>query len=395
MPTSHNSSIYADPAQSSPDAGSVMILRHAGALLLGKTTTPEFAAVTDLPAEGRTVNPHDTSRSAGGSSTGSAAAVADFQAPLALGTQTAGSVVRPASFCGVWGFKPTWGAVTREGQKTCAVTLDTLGWMGRSGKDLEVLAEVFGIRDDDDNDDDDDKERKEEIGGLEGKKFGVMKTVMWAKHAEPATVAALDKAVALLKAHGAVVEEIELPGDLVELPKWHEIVMAAEAGKAFLPEYTVGKDKLHDLLVGHVENRNRFSHADYLRASDGIAVARPRVDELLGQYEAVLTPSAPGEAPVGPGWTGSPAFNLIWTVSLTSDLSILRTIFTQTDFEHLRLSMFLSLMCRGWEARMACLLACPSWHLDIRIESCWRCPRRSGRSSRRKAVGNHSYHSHW
>lgn len=306
MPTEHNSVIYAN---SFPrvDSGSVMILRNAGALIVGKTTTPEFAAVTDGPKTG---NPHDPKRTPGGSSTGSAAVVADFQAAVALGTQTAGSVIRPGSFNGIYALKPTWNAITREGQKIYSLNLDTLGFYTRSVEDLDLLADVFALQD--------DTPPFPQTGGqfeLRAAKIGFMKTVNWDEHVQPATAAAMETAVKLLKAHGAEVEQVELPDDLRELPDWHAIMMAGDGRTAFLPEYAVAKDKLHSMLVGHVENASKRSHAEYLRACDNIAAARPRVDALLSKYAAVLTPSVPGEAPMGIENTGSPAFNLMWTVS--------------------------------------------------------------------------------
>src|SRR6185436_378398 len=139
MPTQHNSVIYRGN-QSGSDAAVVMLLRAAGAVVIGKTETIEFAAHGRLPV---TRNPHDPSRTPGGSSSGSAAAVADMMVPLSLGTQTGGSVVRPASFCGVFGFKPTWGAISAEGAKLFSVTLDTSGWYARAIGDIALLAKVF------------------------------------------------------------------------------------------------------------------------------------------------------------------------------------------------------------------------------------------------------------
>lgn len=356
MPTRHASPLYEDHFPAGLDAGSVAILRAAGALLVGKTTTPELAAVTDGPPGTR--NPHCCgdaergyvgARTPGGSSTGSGAAVADGQAAVALGTQTGGSVVRPGAFCGVWALKPTWGAVTREGQKTYSVNLDTLGWYARAAEDLELVAEVFGVRDDDDEEkeggkEEEEEKQKEEATGVRGRKFGIMRTMQWEAHVQPATVAAMERAAALLRAHGAEVEEVELPADLDELPRWHAVVLAADGRAAMLPEYRLaaaaaadatdggdggsssgeksqsqggpGRPLLHRQLAGHVENVEGLSRADHLRALDSLAAARPRVDALLGRYAAVLTPSVPGEAPLGIETTGSPAFNLIWTVSL-------------------------------------------------------------------------------
>jgi Asp-tRNA(Asn)/Glu-tRNA(Gln) amidotransferase A subunit family amidase len=139
MPTQYNSPLYAG-FRPGGDAACVAILRSAGAVMLGKTHTVEFAATGRPPP---TRNPHDPSRTPGGSSSGSAAAVADRHVPLALGTQTGGSIVRPASYCGVWGLKPTWGLVSTEGCKAFAPSLDTVGWFARTVGDLDLLLDVF------------------------------------------------------------------------------------------------------------------------------------------------------------------------------------------------------------------------------------------------------------
>ncbi len=144
MPTQHNSPIYVG-SRPSTDAACVGTLRAAGALILGKTDTSEFAGMGRLAA---TRNPHDLTRTPGGSSSGSAAAVADCQVPLALGTQTGGSLIRPASYCGVYALKPTWSAVSAEGVKLGAISLDTVGWYGRCVADLALLADVFDLHDD-------------------------------------------------------------------------------------------------------------------------------------------------------------------------------------------------------------------------------------------------------
>src|SRR5690606_10726183 len=141
MPTSFNSPHF-QGHWPNIDAAAVAILRSAGAVMLGKNDTVEFAVNGRRAA---TTNPHDASRTPGGSSSGSAAAVADGQVPVSLGTQTGGSVIRPASYCGVYAIKPTWNLVSHEGFKVCAASFDTLGWFARSAEDLDLIAEVFGI----------------------------------------------------------------------------------------------------------------------------------------------------------------------------------------------------------------------------------------------------------
>ncbi|KAH6621776.1 glutamyl-tRNA amidotransferase subunit A [Boeremia exigua] len=308
MPTQFNSPVYKDNAPK-VDAGSIMVLRKAGALILGKTTTTEFAATTVGP---KTRNPYDSSRTPGGSSSGSGAAVGDFQAPVGLGTQTGGSTIRPGSYNGIYAFKPTWNTVTREGQKIYALILDTLGFYARSIADLELLADAFAIFDD--------------VPApldftIKGAKFAFLKTMVW-PNVGPGTTEALEKAVSLLRAHGAQVEECFLPEQLTDLPAWHATVLASEGRTAFLPEYAVAKESISKQLVGHVENSEKISRKAQLEAFDNISTARPVVDEILSRYDAVITPSVPDEAPLGIEKTGSAAFCLIWTALHTPVVNV-------------------------------------------------------------------------
>ncbi|WYZ33937.1 hypothetical protein EsH8_I_000213 [Colletotrichum jinshuiense] len=303
MPTQHGSPIYANDAPQ-VDAGSIIVLRQAGALLLGKTTTTEFAATVKGP---KTVNPHSastgTTRTPGGSSSGSGAAVADFQAPIGLGTQTGGSTIRPGSFNGIYALKPTWNSISREGQKIYSLILDTLGFFARSVEDLQLMADIFDLKDD---------EAPNDAFAVKGAKFALLKTVVWPQ-AGPGTQAAIAKAAELLKAHGAEIEEIEMAPELDDLPKWHGTVLHSDGRPAFLPDYRAAKDQLNEFLVSHVENSNKITRAEQLEAFDNIAIARPKVDKMLSGYDAVLVPSVVDEAPEGIESTGSAAFNGLWT----------------------------------------------------------------------------------
>ncbi|KXJ96207.1 amidase [Microdochium bolleyi] len=329
MPTEHNSALYKG-SKPGVDAGSVQILRIAGALILGKTRTTEFAATTRGPA---TRNPHDPLRTPGGSSSGSGAAVGDFQAAIALGTQTGGSMIRPASFNGVYALKPTWNSITREGQKVYSLLFDTLGLYARSVADLEMLADVFALADDDDDDALDNGETNSGSGGgqggefvLQGARFALIKTPVWPQ-AGAGTIAAMDKAASLLRQHGAQVTEISLPAELDQVPEWHRVVLHSEGRVSFLPDYRcrTGEDHqllLDDFLVGHVENRDRITRRQQLAAWDGLAALRPRVDEVARGFDAVLAPSVPDEAPLGLESTGSAAFNAMWTALHTPVINL-------------------------------------------------------------------------
>ncbi|TKA60673.1 hypothetical protein B0A55_11034 [Friedmanniomyces simplex] len=300
MPTQHNSPIYKND-QPELDGASITMLRAAGALILGKTRTTEFAATVSGPA---TTNPHDSSRTPGGSSSGSGAAVADFQAPIALGTQTGGSTVRPGSFNGVYAMKPTWASISREGQKIYSLILDTLGLYARSVDDLKLLLEVFGLKD--------DQSPQVPRDGVRGMKFAVLRTMVWNK-AGQGTRNAMGKGAELLKSHGAEVEEIEFPAEFARLPDWHTCILKSDGRTAFRPEYMVAKDKLDRSLVEHVEEAHGYSRKDYLEAFDGVGALRPKWDAIAREYDAVIVPSVPDEAPDGIESTGSAAFNSMWT----------------------------------------------------------------------------------
>ncbi|KAH7324922.1 amidase signature domain-containing protein [Stachybotrys elegans] len=307
MPTQHNSPIYRDD-HPAIDSNAVAVLREAGALLLGKTTTTEFAATLTGPA---TTNPHDSSRTPGGSSSGSGAAVGDLQAPVALGTQTGGSTIRPASFNGVYALKPTWNSISREGLKIYALIFDTLGMYARSIDDLVLLADVFDLQDDDESD----------FAGLRGAKFAVCQTMAW-EFAGPGTREALDKAVTLLRGAGATVEELRLPSEFDDLPELHETALFAEGRVNFLAAHRVGKEKLSPFLADHVVNSHGISRKQQLQAFDAMAALRPKIDDIAGQYAAILAPSVPDEAPEGIQSTGNAIFCAIWSALHTPVVNI-------------------------------------------------------------------------
>ncbi|KAK4545332.1 hypothetical protein LTR36_003512 [Oleoguttula mirabilis] len=302
MPTQHNSPIYAND-QPEVDAGSVIMLRKAGALILGKTRTTEFAATVEGPG---TANPHDITRTPGGSSSGSGAAVADFQAPIGLGTQTGGSTIRPGSFNGIYAMKPTWNAISREGQKIYSLILDTLGLYARSVEDLELLGAVFGLKD--------DEAPRSPKDGVKGLRFAFCKSMVW-DQAGPGTQGAMQKGMELLRAHGAEVEEMGLPSEFDELPDWHTCVLKCDGRPSFRPEYQIAKDKLAISLVEHVEEKHGYTRKDYLKAFDSISALRPKWDAIADKYAAVVIPSVPDEAPKGLDSTGSAVFNS-WTTAL-------------------------------------------------------------------------------
>jgi Asp-tRNA(Asn)/Glu-tRNA(Gln) amidotransferase A subunit family amidase len=299
MPTQHNSPIYRGH-RPGVDASCVATLRAAGALIFGKTETVEFAAGG---RKALTRNPFDYRRTPGGSSSGSAASVADCHVPLALGTQTGGSTIRPASFCGVFAMKPSWGVVNREGLKIYSVTLDTLGWYGRSVADLALLCDVFAIEDD-------------EVPtpfSLPGARIALCRSPVW-EHAEPASRDALAAAAGMLRSAGAEIVELELPRSFDKIAAAQETVMRGEGKAAFLSEYRANFALLHDEFRAKVENRDKITRAMLRDAYDLAARCRVEFDAIASLYDAVLTPSAKGEAPVGLHATGDAIFNRVWTL---------------------------------------------------------------------------------
>lgn len=324
MPTEHNSPIYKDSFPK-VDAASVSLLRHAGALIFGKTTTTEFAATTVGPPTRNPNKPSSPSsspdggnpRTPGGSSAGSGAAVADHQLPLALGTQTGGSIIRPASFCGIYGFKPTWGAVSREGQKLYSYLLDTLGWYGRSVSDLELLAGVFGVDGDISSGGGDSSSLTDRASGVKGLKVGVVRTGVW-HLAGPGTAAAMQKGADLLSAHGAELTPLTLPPSFDPLPLWHRVLLHTDGRAAFLAEHRSSPEKLHPTLSVYVTG-TEYGRREQLDAQDGIARLRPEFDALAARFDVLLTPSVVDEAPEGLGFTGEAGLCSMWTVRMNPD----------------------------------------------------------------------------
>ena len=298
MPTQHNSPIYRGhrPAQ---DAACVATLRAAGALIIGKTDTTEFAAAGRFAA---TRNPFDLYRTPGGSSSGSAAAVADGQVPLALGTQTGGSTIRPASFCGVFALKPTWGAVSREGVKLYSATLDTVSWFAREVEDLGLLADLFGLADD----------KAPHAVPAAQLRIALCRSPDWAA-AEPATVMAIKAAAEALRQAGAVVEQVDLPPAFDRLGEMQATIMHAEGRAAFLSLARSHPHLLHDDFKARAENRGGITRASLIEAYDQAGRCRTEFDAIAAGYDAILTPSAKGVAPLG-GHPGDAVFNRMWTL---------------------------------------------------------------------------------
>jgi Asp-tRNA(Asn)/Glu-tRNA(Gln) amidotransferase A subunit family amidase len=273
----------------------VALLRSAGAVILGKTVTTEFAFYRPGP----TRNPHDPSRTPGGSSSGSAAAVAAGMVPVALGTQTAGSVIRPASFCGVVGLKLTHGLVSLEGVSPFAPSLDTLGLFARHPADLPPLLRALGLRAD------------LRPPPSPGPRLGLCRTPQWPLAAAESQDA-VERAAMLLARAGAEVCEVE--PDLSGLLEAQRTIMAAEAAASFAALRATHEAELSPVLL-ELLRAGEATPAAELAAARGLAErARARLPAILSGVDALLAPAAPGEAPRGLGHTGDPALNRIWTL---------------------------------------------------------------------------------
>jgi Asp-tRNA(Asn)/Glu-tRNA(Gln) amidotransferase A subunit family amidase len=297
MPTQMGSPIYAGwrpPA----DASCVAMARAAGAVILGKTVTAEFAGMSP----GETRNPHDPARTPGGSSSGSAAAVADFMVPLALGTQTGGSVLRPASFCGVVGFKPSFGRYNRSGLKMAAESVDTIGTMARTIDDIELFdAALVGAP------------PRSPAPWREPPRIGVCRTPAWST-ALPETVAAVEDSAARLARAGARVRELELPRDFAGLAGDRDVLGSVERSRAIAYEWQHHRERLSERMRRAVELGLGTSEDDY-RALLALAEdCRAKLADAFRDFDMLLAPCVPGEAPAGLESTGDPKLQRLWTV---------------------------------------------------------------------------------
>ncbi len=296
LPTEHNSVIYRGfrPGQ---DAACVAILRAAGAIVLGKTETIEFAAHGRNPL---TRNPRDLARTPGGSSSGSAAVVADDMVPLALGTQTGGSIIRPASFCGVFAMKPTFGTVSTEGAKRFSASLDTIGWYARALEDLARVAEVFEVSD----------APAPHSPPARNLRLAWCRTPYWDR-ATPGMQAAFQAALATLAQAGATLTELDLGAPFAQVNDLKERIMRAEGRVAFLNLQRLAPHRLSPGIHARMGRTKDTLLRDALNQS---AMLRSAFDQAAAAFDAVLTPAATGIAPEGLAHAGDPIFNSLWTL---------------------------------------------------------------------------------
>ena len=297
MPSQYGSPIWQD-WQPRADCAAVAGARAAGAVVVGKTVTTEFATRTPGP----TTNPTNPAHSPGGSSSGSSAGVGDFFFPLAFGTQTAGSIIRPAAYCGVVGYKPTFGLISRIGMKLMSDSLDTVGVLARSVADCALFASAVSGRN---------------LGNPDAHtsaapRVGVCKTISWDK-ASPETQALLARIADALARAGATVGDHELPEHFNELETAHPIVMNNESARALGWEMNHHRSKISSTLLDRLDFGLAQTEASLDAACAAFQRTQAAFPAAMEDFDFLLTPSAPGEAPEGLGWTGDPSFNYIWT----------------------------------------------------------------------------------
>ena len=305
MPTCYGSPIYSGH-RPRVDAVCVANTRGAGGVVLGKTVTTEFASRYPGP----TRNPHDGRHTPGGSSSGSAAAVADFMVPLAVGTQTAGSVIRPAAYCGVFGYKPSFGLLSFSGVRHLAESLDTLGCMARSVEDLALFRDVMlGIV-------------PAPLSVLErAPRIGFCRTAHW-DEASRDTQALLEDAASRLARAGAEVTDFELSDAFTEAQQLHHRLSRFEVRNCLSFEAASEPESLSTAAAKSIEIGQDVSLDEYLSALMQTETLRQSLHSQMSSVDVLLTPSAPDVAPPGLTFTGPTPFNFLWTLMYTPAVTV-------------------------------------------------------------------------
>ena len=308
MPTEDGTDIHKNNP-SLNDCTVVSKLKQAGAIIMGKTVTTELAYYSP----GKTKNPYDLSRTPGGSSSGSAAAVASHMVPLAVGSQTNGSVIRPASYCGVVGYKPTKGLISRHLVMQVSRTLDQVGIFANSIEDVALISEqLIGY---DKQDPDTSLNPKPKLLSASREKppmeplFAYIKLPFMDKLDEDA-VEGFKEVKEELKGK---VDEIELPKGFAKIPEWQQVIMESDMASSFSEEYKNSKNKLSDKIIEAIERGMKYTSIEYNNALSQIDVANTYFKQFFHDYDAIITPSSTGEAPKNLKSTGDPIFCTLWT----------------------------------------------------------------------------------
>ena len=300
MPTEYGSPIYRGHRPVC-DAACVAQVRELGGVILGKTVSTEFA--TRHP--NKTRNPRNIAHTPGGSSSGSAAAVADCMVPIAFGTQTSSSIIRPAAFCGVIGYKPSFNLINRAGLKFLAESMDTIGSLTRSVPDAALLVEALSGM---------PPTSFEAVATLRPR-VGFCRTPYW-NEADSPTHAVLEAAARHLAAAGASVSEVVLDDEFGTLAQTQIEISSYEFFRALTHERTRRPDLISESLTARIAAGGKVTRAQYEAGVSRTERCRRRVADLFRDYDVLLAPSAPGEAPRGLERTGEPIFGLMWTLLL-------------------------------------------------------------------------------
>ena len=297
LPTQYGSSVYANHRPAA-DATAVVMTRQAGGIVLGKTVTTQFASL--VPSATR--NPRNLAHTPGGSSAGSAAAVAAGMVPLAFGTQTAGSVIRPAAFCGVAAFKPSYRLIPMVGVKDVAWHLDTAGLFGAGVADVAFAATVILQR-----------ELRVDGAAPAAPRVALARTHLWPK-ASPAMQQAVESAAGIAAAAGAKVADLGLSPIVEDAYEAQFTIQDYENIRALAFECERHRDRIDPLLLSQLDRAAAISADEYDAARRLASRARQLLADAMADYDVILTPSAPGAAPRGFATTGDPVFNRLWTL---------------------------------------------------------------------------------
>jgi len=307
LPTEYGSAAYAGNRPTA-DSAVVAMVRRAGGLVLGKTVTTEFAHLQP----GKTRNPANLAHTPGGSSSGSAAAVAAGMVPIATGSQTGGSVVRPAAYCGIAGYKASYRLIPTVGMKCFAWSLDTVGFFAATVADVAFAAAAITGRD-----------LRVDRGSAAAPRLALLRTHIWAE-ASDAMQRAVEEAARRAQAAGARVNDMVLPPILEDAWRAHVVVQQYEAYRALAFEYDRHRDTIGPIIRELLEKSAAVTHDDYDAARRVTKRARQALADLMAetQADAILTPAAPGAAPHGLGSTGQATFNRLWTLMGTPCVNV-------------------------------------------------------------------------
>jgi Asp-tRNA(Asn)/Glu-tRNA(Gln) amidotransferase A subunit family amidase len=308
--------------QPEADATLVSLLKEAGAIILGKTVSTELAVY----APGKTRNPHNPDHTPGGSSSGSAAAVSAAMVPLSVGTQTNGSVIRPAAYCGVYGYKPSFGRISRHGVLEQSPPLDTIGVFARDLADLALIADVLMRFDAQD-------EAMTPIAppcvaSIMAQEvpvdphFAFMRTPVWEQIDQVSKDGLRELIEFTNEVQPKTIDIVDMPASFADLHEDHRKVMEGDLARSFADEYQRGKAQLSEVLREMIERGQQVSDAEYQESVARMQDYNAFLGEVFEDYDAILTPATPGVAPAGIDATGSPVMNTIWTFCGTPAINL-------------------------------------------------------------------------